>query len=790
MHGSLPLARLINGFFQPSPSRIPHLTVHIVRRQLSRRALPELHRPIAQCSPHSRRYSSAAPPITVAGAISDLLTSVSGEQDGTTSQEDVAQKTESKRSAPQTRTLTTMEELLEENHPERILLGLVTAQIGGRFIMTAEDEDFSRAFCALDPEYFVVPYRHAHRHLSHALESRPKYRIVRSFEERTGSFMTILDTVVTLRQEAGHRVTLDVYRHLLKCAASGGMGSFARNVFLTQMPAEGIEPDLACYNHFMNAISWNEAYGRYERQRLQVMGRNMAIRAEQKRPLGWQGHGVASPNRPDNPDSIRQEVLGHFNGLVSRGMSGDEDTFCVLMVAMAREGDISSVKSVLKSVWNVDVDGLNQYDEEELESPTFYEEGSPLRPTTRLLATVVHVFGINNEVAVGGLLLDYISRMYSLEIPEHVWTELLEWTFVLSNKRASSLVEPGFGTGRIDLRAVDSVYHVFHSEPYNVKPQIVDLILRIRARVASQSLQEVLEDLRTCMELLDERRTHVAGLFRKLRQWLQGPESDQVLDDGVPCATFLALRREYVLQSIYMDRDIQLILIAIRRFFKVWKWNHQETSFDYVHRDIPKLVDEWRAWLPNIIPYYTVTGHVRIWARQDRHAALKAANRVQTTRNAFLRTLLDTISPARLRHAVTWLHLSHGQNAIWLDKFEEEVANDAEGHHSDWVLRTEQRLRQERLAAPDLPMAGVGPDRKSEQWWPWGIDPSIQPSIMQQMPDAQEQWELNEEADETEQLEVEAELLDEDADSVDDARHGSQSAESIWRWEDAVKKRR
>ena len=99
----------------------------------------------------------------------------------------------------------------------------------------------------------------------------------------------------------------------------------------------------------------------------------------------------------------------------------------------------------------------------------------------------------------------------------------------------------------------------------------------------------------------------------------------------------------------------------------------------------------------------------------------------------------------------------------------------------------EQRRQSVRVAA------GAVSDkvtREAEQWWPWGIDPSIQPSIMQQMPDAQEQWELNEEADETEQLEVEAELLDEDADSVDDARHGSQSAESIWRWEDAVKKRR
>src|ERR1700742_2212019 len=81
MHGSLPLARLINGFSQPSPSRIPHLTFHILRRQSppahwdSKLCLPN-----PRCSRHFRRSSSTVLPSSLLGTFKQSF--VADERDG------------------------------------------------------------------------------------------------------------------------------------------------------------------------------------------------------------------------------------------------------------------------------------------------------------------------------------------------------------------------------------------------------------------------------------------------------------------------------------------------------------------------------------------------------------------------------------------------------------------------------------------------------------------------------------------------------------------------------------
>jgi hypothetical protein len=614
-------------------------------------------------------------------------------------------------------TAITMQELLEENSPDRILLGLAIPQIGDDFIKNADEKAFARALCALDSEHFIVPYRNLFRYLKPSLETQPKYRIVRSFEERVGSFLNILDNLVTRRQEHGHPLGLDVYRHLLRCAAAAGVGSFARNVFHTLMPEEGVAPDLDCYNYYMEALTWNEAHNRHERYRLRIVSYNMIRRSRAERPVGFHGHGVALPNNPQNLESIRLETLGIFNELVSQGLSGNEATFCNVMVAMGREGDLGSVKSVLKSVWNIDVEALDKYDEEELESPTFYEEGSPLRPSARLLYTVVHIFGTNNDVAQGGMLLDYISRNYNLDIPEYVWTHLLEWTFVLSIQHRKDRLEMGYGAGRIARRAVDSVYHVFHSEPYNVKPKIVDLIYRANARAGIKLLPLVIDDLRQCMELLEEERTNVSELYDELRWWIRHRE---YYADGLPSAEFLELKRKYIMASLHLDCHIQLILVAVRRTFRSTGWPSPNDGTEWMYRTLPNMVAEWGAWLPNVIPYFVHTGHVQIIGKTSRHEAIKSANSVQTIKTGSVRTLLDTYSPQRLRHAVEFLHRA-GDTHL-LAKFQAEVENDSSEQLRDWVLRYEMTARRERLSDRQVADKSVnvpGPDSLDGSWNPF-----------------------------------------------------------------------
>lgn len=720
MHGTLPLPRLINGILQPSSSKIPHLTIHILRRQTPVSAHRNTRTSLAD-GRYRRRYQHThilhGNPFLTAPNQSFS----SDEQDGGSSSpsipeiDDVSAADVGSRARREMEGRISMERLLEENNPERILLGLVTPSIGDTFLANADDDAFTKAICALDPSYFVIPYRDLYRYMKPSLEAAPRFRVLRSLEERMTTFITILDTLVTQRQEQGYTISLDVYRHMLRCAAAGGLGSLARNIFRQALPENHITPDLACYNYFMESLVWNEAYGRSERYHLRAVRPYLVRRIRSVRPVGFTGFGVASEKNRESEESIRLELLGIFNDLVKQGLKADEATFCNLMLAMGREGDIASAKSVLKSVWNIDVDALDRYDEEELESPTFYDSDSPLRPSERLLFTVVHLFSTNNEVAIAGMLLDYISRNYNLDIPESTWTHLLEWTFVISIQHAKWRIDRGLGEGRIARKAVESVYQVSHSEPYNVPPKIVDLIFRAKGRQAARRLHATIDDIRDCIRLLDEERTQVSTLYDKMRGELITKYHD-IFKDGVASAEFLALKRKFLFASLNMDCHIQLISVVIRNTFKGRSWTNPNHGTDWTYRLLPQMVKEWADWLPNVLPYYTQTGHVSIMTHDDRTEAILSANSAQTTKTGTMRTLFDTYSPARLRHAAHYVHWG----PRGLAAFKGEVDRDDTGLLSDWISRYEQQAREHRLRDKRYGTPRVAaPDHNVDEWIPF-----------------------------------------------------------------------
>ena len=737
MQGSLPLPRIINGVLQPSASRIPHLVLHILNRQTRSSPRP---RPQSTCTwPAATKYATFSlrtytthrliPDNFSSSSSSSSLSPLLDEEDNTlfTFTRDQQQAAPAvfftpdleldgeEDGGPNTSKLVSMDELLNGDNLDRILLGFVTPHIGDVFVASADDKTFEKAICLLDPDYFIEPYRNLHHHLKPTLETEPRFRYVKSLEERIQTFIHILERLVSLRKENGHAVSLPVYRHILRCAAASGNGNLARYTFRNVMPEENIIPDLECYNYFMEALNWNHAYSRYERYNLRVTRFSLLRRGQEDRPKKFLGHGVATPSDPTSEESIRLEALRIFSELVRQGHSGNESTFCNLMVAMGREGDIASVKSVLKSVWNVDVDALGKYDEEEIESPRYYEADSPLRPTGRLLFTVVHIFGSNNEVAVATMLLDYLSRNYNLEIPENVWTHVLEWSFVLACQRQNWKEERGFAVGRVSFDAIENLYSVFHSEPYNVPPKIVDLMYRAKIRRRRHILDIALEDIRECMRLLDDDRTRLSILYDKMRKYifLNYPK---MFNDGVAAPGFLRLRRAFVLTSLQADCHLQLISIWVRNALKNREWPGGGWQVEWSYRRLPKLVEEFKDYLPDTLPYYTPTGHVVLLGKDHRNRAILSENSAQMTRTGSMRAMFDTHSPARLRHAADFVHRGSGG----LHSFNAEVDMDVDSARVDWVLRKEQAGRTTRLKTRhygrENPPSG---DYRADEWQPW-----------------------------------------------------------------------
>lgn len=258
-------------------------------------------------------------------------------------------------------------------------------------------------------------------------------------------------------------------------------------------------------------------------------------------------------------------MLLHFKELVAQGLAGDEVTFTNLMTAMGRENDIAGAKSILKSVYNVDVDLLLAIDEEELETPTFYEEDSPLRPSSRLLFTVAHVFGSNNEIAIAFKLVDFISRNYNLEIPFDVWVQLYEWAFVLQLKRMGVQRRQGLDIGKIPPEVLDNLWDVMTDEPHNVEPDIALLMLKARAKQEHFELKDAIELTRTARAKLDQKREEMFALQSEVLEVITDRERRSPEPGKIMSAEFFDLRRRFIMASLRLDCDLQLIYVALSK---------------------------------------------------------------------------------------------------------------------------------------------------------------------------------------------------------------------------------
>lgn len=283
MRGSVPLLGAISSFAHQSGTRIPHLKFHLHARhsrvrRLTSRGTPSL--PNQECfhsQAHQRNWSGTidaynhdvlqAGTLSTADFYSDVSTDTPINQDDESTSQPL---------------LSEFREILEEGHPDRILHALLDPSIGHEFIRRADNNAFAAVFTSLDPKYFIDPYKDIYRFMKPSLSSESTYRWARPIEERFESFAAQLDTIVGMRRDAGHSPDLDVYRHLLDCARAMGDGKMAGHIFESLIPNDDIEPDLRCYNHFMEAVTWSAAWTKLEQWRLRVYPRILKLRGREK----------------------------------------------------------------------------------------------------------------------------------------------------------------------------------------------------------------------------------------------------------------------------------------------------------------------------------------------------------------------------------------------------------------------------------------------------------------------------------------------------------------------------
>ena len=500
-----------------------------------------------------------------------------------------------------------------------------------------------------------------YRFMKSSLSTDPQYRWVRRIEERFSSFKASLATIIDLRRAAGHKLSLEVCRHYLDWARVLGDAQLAKRIMGTLMPIDVLEPDVHCYNYFMEACCWNRAWSKKEEFRLRVTPRILAIRSTVKRPPDLRGHRVGGAR------GIRYNMLSMFKKLVARGHQGNEETFTTLMVAMGRENDLTGAKSILRSVYNIDVDLLAQLDEEEVETPTFYKDNSPLRPSARLLFTVAHIFGSNNQVGTALNLVDYISRQYNLQISLNVWMQLFEWTLVLQLKRTPIERKQGQHIGQVPQGTLEKLWDTMTDTPHNVKPGVIMHTLRARARRDAFHLEDTLQNLRLAREELESSRRRLQLFSTELVSWIED-HVDQISKDSILPTEWYIIRRNFLMQSLKVDRDVQLVATAVRQVASDFHWpqyappevrqepdqargrqkriewqkEHHTRILEWERRTLPNLLLEFAEYLPNSIVYKTTGGWIAIDGKQSRNVIVNRSWGDQLRRTGIMRAVLDT----------------------------------------------------------------------------------------------------------------------------------------------------
>lgn len=322
---------------------------------------------------------------------------------------------------------------------------------------------WSEIIKSLDPQrQLVAPLHEAHR----ALTGRKNAAARAIFQHSRASWIELLATFTDMCHRVDIALNLEQYRLLLKYAANMGAKRLSGTLW-REMQAADIAPDLDCYNHRMEVILFNEGS-----RLLQTKGAQ-TFRSQDPEMQTFTRITLFKPG--DSP-----AIKGLVQELEAHGIKADTRTYCNLMNALARDGDLTSVAKILSSVWRLDVRAVMAG--EAISHVSNIEPTNPLYPTPRLLVTIADAFGSHNNLAIAIRLIDIISQHYNVPVKSNVWFRLLQWTGLyarMANNEARKSGRNNSSQSRSSRRAearrtylddVDMLFQTMTGSPYNVRP--------------------------------------------------------------------------------------------------------------------------------------------------------------------------------------------------------------------------------------------------------------------------------------------------------------------------------
>ncbi|KAI6708883.1 hypothetical protein PZA11_006252 [Diplocarpon coronariae] len=525
----------------------------------------------------------------------------------------------------------------------QIVLSLAALQKGVPSILgSLSPASFSEVLRCIDPKHFIDRQMELYktvgtrsmRLLGLSQQVRPE-----DYNLFSGLFLSQIKDIMDARQRSWP-LTLSDHKYMLRCARSIGHAEAAEEIWrsLTKpvhiwrdrvtktVKRSTLSPDTECYNLYLDVKCWRDITHPDQRQRLRVIPDNLLPRHWDKVPHTLGGHR-AGPDR-----GIKGKVAKVFQQMVTAGIAGNEETFRLLIIAFAREGDMTGVEAILKRVWAIDVPTLMATNDP---PPAIsYDPGSPFYPSRHFLFTLCHAYGINNNIPVALRLVDHVSRQYSIPVPIDAWEELLEWTFVLAKKKSTTNkrydrervpLYTGREIGQLPPQAVSSLWQTMISEPYNVQPTLKMYNFYITNLAYRQRFGEMQKRMGEAREVL---KKDVLALSRKniaLNTSMRHQAPKHIIEKQV---------RDYVLTLLRVGRNRQYVKRWVRLLLsqgtkQLWD------SENWLFQTLPDIVRKWSLFLPDKIRYQVLTGELSFNGQvkeEHRRRAIRRAQRGVGTR--------------------------------------------------------------------------------------------------------------------------------------------------------------
>lgn len=300
---------------------------------------------------------------------------------------------------------------------------------------------------------------------------------------------------------------------------------------------------------------------------------------------------------------LKSERTMALRGLIA---NGNEDLICALMKVNGRVGRMEANNTHLRKTWGIIIQRDKSTGVIAIEGGHTYPPDSPRAPTAVLLDAIVHSYCCLGEITLAVRLLDYVSQRFSIPVPDHVWSDLIEYTRVMQSKPAAKeWAIAGFPDKGARPDHVLEVWSLCTQAPYSFRPGARDYYNLIRSLVRkSGPMLQPIEALRQIKPLYDDAVDACEQAWCELMQTTQ----QAVPNHG-------AFRRYKVLQA---RRNHMWYMFHYSTYLILKETRPGRIDDHSAVREIPKMVGEFSDFLPRDVRYLVATGSVEFSSEPTR----------------------------------------------------------------------------------------------------------------------------------------------------------------------------